>query len=64
MGDANTVLADPALDRIVVTDTVPPFRLTDGALKEKTSILNTTVLFAEAIRRLHNGGSIVELMES
>ena len=64
MADAKTVLADTALERIAVTDTVPPFRLEEGAVKQKVTVLNSTTLFAEAIRRLHTGGSITELMES
>lgn len=63
MGDANTILADPALERIVITDTVPPFRLDDGALKEKVVVASSAALFAEAIRRLHAGGSITDLLE-
>ncbi|MGZ3238343.1 MAG: ribose-phosphate diphosphokinase, partial [Burkholderiaceae bacterium] len=62
-GDANAVLADPILERIVVTDSVPPFRVNDGAVKLKLIVLSTTALFAEAIHRLHAGGSIVELLE-
>lgn len=64
MGDANTVLADPVLDRIVISDSVPPFRVSDGAMKAKVVVLNTTALFAEAIHRLHTGGSVSELLES
>ncbi|OGB25814.1 MAG: ribose-phosphate pyrophosphokinase [Burkholderiales bacterium RIFCSPLOWO2_02_FULL_57_36] len=63
MGDANAILADPALERIVVTDTVSPFRLEDSALKTKVVVLSSTGLFAEAIRRLHAGGSITDLLE-
>lgn len=61
-GTANAILADAALDGIVVTDTVPPFRLTDGAVKEKLVILDSSTLFAEAIRCMHNGGSISALL--
>jgi ribose-phosphate pyrophosphokinase len=44
----------------VVTDTVPPFRLDAAALK-KLRIVSVAPLFAEAIRRIHTGGSLVEL---
>lgn len=63
MGDAPVVLADNALQGIVVTDTVPAFRLNDGAVKAKVSMLSCTGLFAKAIHRLHVGGSITELIE-
>lgn len=61
MGDANTVLAGCALEKIVVVDTVPPFMLEEGAIKDKVDILSSTALFAEVIQRIHTGGSITEL---
>jgi ribose-phosphate pyrophosphokinase len=63
-GEAGRVLADPALDRVFVTDTIPPFRLPAALLEEKVTVVDTAPLFAEAIRRLHSGGSLVELIES
>lgn len=59
---SNQILAHPALDQIVITNTVTPFRLTADAVKQKLTVLDTTPLLAETIRRLHNGGSIVELL--
>lgn len=61
-GAAPQVLADPALTGIVVTDTVPPFRLPPGPVRAKLQVLPTAPLFAEAIRRLHAGGSLSELL--
>ncbi|HEY0823637.1 MAG TPA: ribose-phosphate pyrophosphokinase [Ramlibacter sp.] len=61
-GAAAQVLADPALTGIVVTDTVPPFRLPAGAVRAKLQVLPTAPLFAEAIRRIHAGGSLNELL--
>ncbi|MBP8296427.1 MAG: ribose-phosphate pyrophosphokinase [Burkholderiales bacterium] len=61
--NANTVLADPAVESIVVTDTVPPFRL-GAALRGKVTVLDSSALFAEAIRRIHGGGSIVDLLRA
>lgn len=63
-GDAQHVLADAALTGIVVTDTVPPLRLPPGPVRDKLVVLPTTQLFAEAIRRIHAGGSLVELLEA
>lgn len=63
VGEAGKVLADPALDQVVVTDSIPPFRLPHELLDSKVEVLETAPLFAEAIRRLHTGGSLVELME-
>jgi ribose-phosphate pyrophosphokinase len=53
-GSAET-LADPAIDRIVVTDTVPPFRLGPGAARDKLDVLEAAPLFADAIACLHDG---------
>ncbi len=63
VGEAGKVLAGPALDRVIVTDSIPPFRLPQQLLQNKVKVLETAPLFAEAIRRLHTGGSLVELME-
>ena len=63
-GEAGKVLADPDLDALVVTDTVPPFRLPPDGVRAKLTVLDGSGLFAEAIRRLHGGGSLSELMAS
>lgn len=64
VGDASRVLADPNLDRVVVTDSVPPFRLDPDTLKAKVTVLDGTWFFAEAIKRIHEGGSLVQLQET
>lgn len=63
VGDAARLLADDALASLVITDSVPPARLGAGAARDKLTVLPTDALFAEAIRRMHGGGSLVELME-
>jgi ribose-phosphate pyrophosphokinase len=60
---ANDVLREAPIDRIVVTDSIPPWRVTDPALRAKLDQVSAAGLFAEAIRCLHDGGSIVDLME-
>ena len=62
-GAAAEVLADPALDKVLVTDSIPPFRLPPALLGERVEVLDCAPLFAEAIRRLHSGGSLVELLQ-
>jgi ribose-phosphate pyrophosphokinase len=56
------VPADPAIERLVVTDTIPPFRLGADAPCDKLTILPSAPLFAEAIRRLHEGRSLADLL--
>jgi ribose-phosphate pyrophosphokinase len=63
VGSAGELLADAALDQVIVTDTVPPFRLDGLPAAVKLTVVSVTGLFAEAIRRLHSGGSLVELLE-
>ena len=62
VGAADAVLADPALDKVLVTDSVPPFRLPPALLESRVKVLAAAPLFAEAIYRLHSGGSLVELL--
>jgi ribose-phosphate pyrophosphokinase len=63
VGDANRVLAEPAVDEIVVTNTLPPFRLDPKLLGQKIRMLDAAEIFAPAIARIHGGGSLVELLE-
>jgi ribose-phosphate pyrophosphokinase len=60
-GPANGVLARCPVERIVVTDSIPLTRVTDPALRAKLTVVSAAALFAEAIKRMHAGGSLVEL---
>jgi len=62
MPGAADVLADPALDGVVVSDAVPPFRLDKAAQNKKLTILPAASLLAEAIRRLHAEKSLTDLL--
>lgn len=62
-GDAWQLLSGAELDRIIVTDSVPPFRLNRQLISKKLAIVSAAPLFAEAIRRIHAGGSLLELLE-
>jgi ribose-phosphate pyrophosphokinase len=64
MADAATALAAPVLQSVVIADTVPPARVPPGALRDKLTMLRSAPLFADVIQRLHEGGSLLELMES
>lgn len=63
VGDAASVLASDELESLTVTDTVPAFRLPDALLSTRVRILDVSPLLAQAIRRLHEGASIVDLVE-
>ena len=60
--DADKNLAEPALEQLVITDSVQPFRLHSGDVREKLEVLRCAPLFAKAIRCIHSGDSIVELL--
>lgn len=62
VGEANELLAAEALDRVVVTDSISPFRLSAELLENKVEVITAAELFAEAIRRIHEGGSLVDLL--
>ena len=56
------------IPRIIIADTVPPFRLAspeiDADIRNNVNMIGTAELFAKAIRRNHDGDSISELLES
>lgn len=62
VGDAAGVVADPGFDSIVVTNTIPPFRLPADLVEKHLTVLDAAPLFAEAVSRIHTGGSLAELL--
>lgn len=62
-GEAAAALARPEIDRWLVSDTVPPFRLPRELAARRLETVSAAPLFAEAIRRLHGNGSLVGLTE-
>ncbi len=62
-GKAAEAVDDERLARLMVTDTVPPFRLDPALVERRLEVVSAAPLFAEAIRRCHEGGSLVELLE-
>jgi ribose-phosphate pyrophosphokinase len=63
VGDANTVVKDPAFEKTIITDSVPPFRLEPEVAEDALIVVETAGLVAEAIHRMNQGGSIVDLLE-
>ena len=62
MPGAERTLADNSIDRIVATDSVPPFRLPPGPVLAKLEVVSAAPLFAETIRRLHRSESLADLL--
>ena len=63
VGDAEAVVSDTRLSRLIVTDTVPPTRLDADVARQHLEVVSAAPLFAEAIRRVHDNGSLTELLE-
>jgi ribose-phosphate pyrophosphokinase len=62
MTGAAEVMADPAIDRLVISDTVPPFRLVGSPVLNKVVMLRSAPLIAETVRRLHEDSDLSDLM--
>jgi ribose-phosphate pyrophosphokinase len=61
---AAAILRDAPIDRLLISDTVPlPPGVKIAEMKGRLAIVSVAGLLAEAIRRLHSGGSIVELLD-
>lgn len=61
---AASVLGEAPIDRIVITDTVPPRpEMTPMQTDGRLSVISAAALVAEAIRRRHTDGSITQLLE-
>jgi ribose-phosphate pyrophosphokinase len=62
MSGASDALADPALERVMTTDTVPAFRLGADPVRSRIDCVPASPLLAEAIRRLHAGAPLTDLL--
>lgn len=62
MPGAESALADLSIDRIIATDSVPPFRLPPGPVLAKLEIISAAPLFAETIRRMHHQETLGDLL--
>ncbi|MCL4764610.1 MAG: ribose-phosphate diphosphokinase [Hyphomicrobiaceae bacterium] len=60
-GGAEGLLVPAGIEKIIVTDTVPPFRLSEAAVGRHVETVSVAPLFAAAVRRLHESGSLSEL---
>ncbi len=62
MKGSEEAITHPVLERLVTTDSVPPFRATPGPMRDKIEVLSCAPLLAEAIRRLHEEKSLSDLL--
>ncbi|MEY3456877.1 MAG: hypothetical protein RL215_34, partial [Planctomycetota bacterium] len=61
--DAETILEGARLNRILTTNSIPPFRLSPGFVGRQLLVMNAAPLFGEAILRMFEGRSLVELRD-
>lgn len=59
--DAETVLESARLNRVITTNSIPPFRLSPTFISHSLLVMNAAPLFGEAILRMYEGRSLVEL---
>ncbi|HEY9183695.1 MAG TPA: ribose-phosphate pyrophosphokinase [Salegentibacter sp.] len=59
---AGEILSDDAIREIVISDSIP-LKLPHSKLQQKIKVLSVAPLFAEAIKRIHAGGSLVDLLK-
>ena len=59
--EANAILAEAAIDEILVTDTIPPSRIREPRVAKRIRCISTVPLVAAAIRRMHEGRSLADL---
>lgn len=62
-GDALERIAQSSIDKIIVTNTIPQTDTIKKLGKKRVDILDVSRVFAEAIRRIHNGESISMLFD-
>jgi ribose-phosphate pyrophosphokinase len=61
-GKANSTLAAAPLNHVIVTDTVPPFRLDAKFVTAHIKTVSAAPLFADCIKCLHGGSSRSQLL--
>ncbi len=62
MPGSEVALADCSIDRIIATDSVPPFRLSHGPVLAKLETISAAPLLAETVRRLHHNKTLADLL--
>lgn len=64
VGNASRVLADAAIDRVIVADSVAPFRLAPDVGTNKVTVIGTGALLADAIRLLRGDDVPADLLDA
>ena len=62
MEGSEGAVSHPAIGRLITTDSVPPFRVKPGPMRDKVQVLSCAPLLAESIRRLHEDKPLSDLL--
>jgi ribose-phosphate pyrophosphokinase len=62
MEGSEAAVAHPAIEQVIMTDSVPPFRVKSGHMRQKIEVLSCAPLLAEAIARLHSDKPLSDLL--
>jgi ribose-phosphate pyrophosphokinase len=62
MEGSEAAVMHPAIERLIIADSVPPFRVRPGPMRQKIEVLSCAPLLAEAIGRLHAEQSLSDLL--
>jgi len=62
MEGSEAAVTHSAIDRVITTDSVPPFRVKPGPMRDKVQVLPCAPLLAETIRRLHEDEPLSDLL--
>lgn len=59
---AKDLFAKPEFDKVIVSDSVAPFLLSEADFAGKLEVVSCAALIGDAIQRLHTGGSVNRLL--
>jgi len=62
MQGSEEAVLHPAIDGLIVTDSIPPLRVKRGAMADKITTLSCAPLLAETVRRLHENLGFSDLL--
>ncbi|MFY9876782.1 MAG: hypothetical protein WAL20_14240 [Rhodomicrobium sp.] len=62
MEGSEAAVTHPAIGRVITTDSVPPFRVKRGPMRNKVQVLSCAPPLAETIRRLHEDKPLSDLL--
>ena len=62
MEGSEAAITHSAIGRLITTDSVPPFRVKPGPMRNKVQVLSCAPLLADTIRRLHEDTPLSDLL--